>query len=129
MYQSQEDFRYKRDILHCSPNFHGRPRFDGVLLKTEATQFGRLEGLYRCTLPSGSVREVALIRAFTESSWRPPSSWAGCRVIEQGDLMFVTPQYLIRGALLVDTDLTRLTGDHYFVDDVVDNDMFLRMGN
>jgi hypothetical protein len=75
------------------------------------------------------VRDVVLLQTFTESAWRPPSSWAGCRVLEMGEAMFVTPRYLIRGALLVDTDLKQLAGKRYFVDDVVDNDMFLRMGN
>jgi hypothetical protein len=43
--------------------------------------------------------------------------------------MFVTPWYLIRGCLLMDTELNRPTGQHFFVDDVVDNDIFLRLGN
>jgi hypothetical protein len=50
-------------------------------------------------------------------------------VVEEADTMFVTPEYLIRGVLLVDVDLQDEAGDRCFVDDVVDNDIFLRMGN
>jgi hypothetical protein len=50
-------------------------------------------------------------------------------VVEKGDIMFVTPEYLTRGVLLVDTDLKQLVGERYFVDDIVDNDIFLRLGN
>jgi hypothetical protein len=50
-------------------------------------------------------------------------------VVEEAGMMFVTPEYLIRGVLLVDVELRDECGNLFFVDDVVDNDMFLRMGN
>jgi hypothetical protein len=136
IYQSLEDWRAARDILRCKPDFHTRKRYDGVLLNTEDVRFARLEGLFRCTLPSGVVRDVAMVRPFRASSWRPRSSWNGCQVVEltterdgSPATMFVSPEYFVRGVLLVDTDLKRLAGRRFFVDDVVDNDIFLRMGN
>jgi hypothetical protein len=35
--------------------------------------------------------------------------------------------YLVCGALMVDTNLRDLTDRHYYLDDLVDNDMFLRL--
>lgn len=128
-YQSQEDFRSCRDILRCSNNFYRRKRYDGVLLRTRDVKFGRLEGLFRCTLPNGVTRDVALVRALRESNWRPSSPWSGCRVVEEANSMFISPQYIIRGVLLVDTDLVNLPATQYYVDDVVDHDIFLRLGN
>jgi hypothetical protein len=128
-YQSQEDFRLERAILRCSPEFHTRKRYDGVLLRTTTARFGRIEGLFRCKLANGECRDVALVQAFKEVGWRPSTSWSGCRVVEESESMFVTPDYLIRGVLLVDTDLEGLTANRFFVDDTVDPDIFLRMGN
>jgi hypothetical protein len=99
-------------------------------LKTQDVQFARLAGLFRCTLPNGLFRDVAFVRTCREVGWRPASSWSGCRVVEDADMMFVTPEYLIRGILLVDVNLQDdEVGERCFVDDVVDNDVFLRMGN
>ncbi|KIJ33453.1 hypothetical protein M422DRAFT_264557 [Sphaerobolus stellatus SS14] len=33
-YMSLEDWREKRDILHCDPSFHNRPRYDCVVINT-----------------------------------------------------------------------------------------------
>jgi hypothetical protein len=130
-YQSQEDFRVCTDILRCEERFYNRQRYDGVLLRTMEFRFGRLEGAFRCFLPGGIVHDVLLVRKFREISWRPPSSWDGCRVVTEDDdgFMFITRSFLIRGVLLVDTDLRTLPGERFFVDDMIDNDMFLRMGN
>lgn len=128
-YQSLEDFREQRDNIRCHPDFHTRERRDCVILNTENHQFGRVEGLFRCTLPSSATYDVALVTTFKTSRWRPDTDWAGCTVVEPAGTMFISPQYFIRGALLVDTDLRYLTGRRFFVDDVFDNDMFLRMGN
>jgi hypothetical protein len=128
-YQSLEDFRAKTDKLRCNPLFHGRERFDHACFNVSGMQFGRLEGLFRCFLPSGTARDVLLVQGLKDSKWRPLTAWDGCRVVEKGQSMFVLPQYVVRGALLVDTELQEPRGRRFFVDDVVDNDMFIRMGN
>jgi hypothetical protein len=128
-YQSQEDFRAQRNILCCKHNFYGRPQYDGVLLWTVNFRFGRLEGAFRCYLPHGVVHEVLLVRRMHKIGWRPESSWDGCRVVQEDDYMFISPSYLIRGVLLVNTDLQDLNTEHFFVDDMVDSDIFVRLGN
>jgi hypothetical protein len=128
-YQSLEDFRGAEDYVRCSELFQSRVRFDSVMVNTETTRFGRLEGLFRCYLPSGRIQDVALLQTFKSSSWRPRTDYAGCVVLDLSEGMFVAPQYLVRGAVLVDTDLRELTGQRAIVNDAFDSDMFLRMGN
>jgi hypothetical protein len=40
---------------------------------------------------------------------------------------FLTLAYAIRGGLTVDTNLRDLAGQHYYLDDLVDNNMSLRL--
>jgi hypothetical protein len=96
-FQSLEDFREQRDILHCSPLFHGRPRYDSVCLNTTDAQFGRLEALLRCYLPSGRVQDLVFVQAMKKSKWRPPTFWDGCTVVEKARGMLLMPQYVLRG--------------------------------
>jgi hypothetical protein len=67
------------------------------------------------------------------SSWKPSTPWENATVIEEGSLMFLDIQYLVRGALFVNTNLSTrsLAGGKvktYFVHEI-DEDMFLRLGN
>jgi hypothetical protein len=128
-YQSVEDFRARTDKLRCNPTYHGRARYDFAWFNVEGMQFARLEGLFRCHLPSGVTRDVLLVQGFKDTRWRPQTFWDGCKVVEKGPSRFVLPDYVVRGALLVDTELGRPNSQRFFVDDTVDNDMFLRMGN
>jgi hypothetical protein len=94
-------------------------------------RFARLKGLYRCTLPSGSVHDIAFVRVMKRSSWKPLTPWKNATIVEEGNLMFIDMQYIIRGALLVNIDLrTHFIGKEkiYFVHEI-DEDMFLRLGN
>ncbi|KIJ31105.1 hypothetical protein M422DRAFT_267313 [Sphaerobolus stellatus SS14] len=45
-YRSLEDWREKRDILRCNPNFYGEPRFDCVVINTAPISFGRLQAIF-----------------------------------------------------------------------------------
>jgi hypothetical protein len=109
--------------------FHGRPRFDSVCLNTADARFGRLEGLFRCHLPSGRIQDIILVQAMKNSKWKPRTFWDGCTVLEKAGPMFIAPQYVVRGAVLADTDLEKLSGERWTVEDTADGDMFLRMGN
>jgi hypothetical protein len=99
------------------------------MVNVQEYQFARLELIFRCELPSGQWCDLAMITPFKNSRWKPRTVWHGCRICEPGKPQIISLEYLIRGALLVDTELTRLSGKHFFVDDLIDNDMFLRMGN
>jgi hypothetical protein len=100
------------------------------MLNVEDTRFGRIEGLFQCKLPSSNIREVMLVQGFRTSTWKPPTFWPNIMVVKpSATAMFVSPAYVVRGALLVDSDLEGLAGKNYVVDDVVDADMYLRMMN
>ncbi|KAJ6493758.1 hypothetical protein DFH09DRAFT_1337978 [Mycena vulgaris] len=127
-YQSLEDWRGLRDIVRCNPRFHGHPRYDSILLNSDAPGmvFARISALLRCTLESTRQFDVALVQEFRQSKWKPNTNWAGCQVYEetkQYSLLLV--DYVIRGALLTPATDSGRENLHFFVD-TVDPDMFLR---
>jgi hypothetical protein len=129
-YQSLEHFREAHDILRCNANFHSLARFDTVILNTTGIPFGRIEGLFRCQIAgSSTIYELMLVTALRDCKWRPPTSWDNSRVVEPAGPRIIGAKYAIRGALLTDVDLEKRTGRQYIVEDCVDGDMFLRMGN
>jgi hypothetical protein len=129
-YQSRVDWTEMKDILRCNPNFHGGPRFDCVIIHDDAPGItcARLQCLIRCWLPAGKVLDLALVRRFTCSKWKPRTLWKGCRILDEDEgsesLTIVSMDYLLRGALMC--PVSELEGEkaHYFVD-TVDPDIFL----
>ena len=127
-YQSKVDWTEARDILRCNPDFHGKPRFDCVVIHDDAPGItcARLEGLIRCWLPSGKVVDFALIHRFTHSGWKPRTLWKGCRVLDEDKRSsIVRMDYLLRGALMCPVSGKDDKKAHYLID-TVDPDMFLR---
>jgi hypothetical protein len=105
-YQSCEDWRSCTDILRCNPSFQSHPRYDAVILNTADELYGRLEGLFRCTLPSGRQYDVALVcKLRPTKKWRPKTVWNGCKVLEECDSMLIMMQYIVRGVLVVHASL------------------------
>jgi hypothetical protein len=125
-----DDFRWCEDIVRCNPRFHGASRYDAVIAEDAADfSYARLEALFRCTALSGTSYDLALVRTFKHSSWKPRTLWNGCKVLEFGQAKIVSAAYLARGALVVDTELQKPSDRRFYLDDVIDTDMFLRLGN
>jgi hypothetical protein len=130
-YQSEEDWRQAEDILRCTPKFHNRLRYDGVMLHAEKAdeRFARLKGLYRCTLPSGAKHDIAYVRSMRRSKWKPQTAIKSATIVTEDKMAFVHLQFVIRGALLASTDLrtgsTEPNKDFFVVE--VDEDMYLRL--
>ena len=63
-YQSVEDWTEGTDTMRCNPDFHGRHRFDCVIIHDDAPglSVARLCDLFRCWLPSGKTVDLALCR-------------------------------------------------------------------
>ncbi|KIJ38584.1 hypothetical protein M422DRAFT_176350 [Sphaerobolus stellatus SS14] len=123
-YMSVEDWREKTDILRCNPSFHNSPRYDCVVINTNPVTFGRLEYVFSCKDAEGQKCDLALVRKFEDSCWRPKTKWEGCRVLREKEYGFVLLKYLIRGCHLIPTlDKDKST---YYVNDLVDNDAFIR---
>ncbi|KDR80463.1 hypothetical protein GALMADRAFT_92870 [Galerina marginata CBS 339.88] len=131
-YQSRENWTESRDILRCSPQFHGQERYDCILSESDnpALQFSRLKALIRCKLPSGRLVDIALVHKFnSHGKWKPNTIWDGCKVLEEDKLSsFLLMDEAVRGALLAPACGSKSKALHYFVD-TTDGDMFLRAGN
>lgn len=122
------DWRLCTDILHCKESFHGRQRYDHVIVATERGYFfARLLRLFKI-----SVATESHYLAYVQSYCRP----AGQARRKDKDLglyrlrvkaspyEIISTESIVRGALLVQ-DSER--SDDYFVVNTVDGDMFLRM--
>ncbi|KAJ7727348.1 hypothetical protein B0H14DRAFT_2410240, partial [Mycena olivaceomarginata] len=125
------DWLPQHDILHCSPLFHGEPRYDCLLFHTENNphSLARLISLLRVTTPNKDVLDLAYVRVFKEHrSWKPKTAWKGCRVVEESTHpQFLPLEHVARGALLARASgITR--NDLHFPLGTVD-DMFLRLND
>ncbi|KAK7015802.1 hypothetical protein R3P38DRAFT_3321610 [Favolaschia claudopus] len=102
-YQSLEAWRGARDVIRCNSCFHNEPRYDSLLVnQTEpGLHIARARALLRCRLPSGRNVDIALVRMFGQSRWKPKTRWDGCEVREeQKEYSFLSMEYVIRGALM-----------------------------
>ncbi|KAF8142215.1 hypothetical protein K438DRAFT_2114720 [Mycena galopus ATCC 62051] len=126
-YQSLEDWRGARDILRCNPSFHQNVRYDCCLVNMTdpGLHFARLRALFRCNLPSGRQIDVALVRTFEVSRWKPKTLWDGCQVRDEiKEYSFLSMEHVIRGALMVPVSADSNEPTHILVD-TVDADIFL----
>lgn len=129
-----EDWTDKHDILRCNPDFqqNHEQRFDCVIVNMVDNPLtcARLLFMFRFTLPSGAIKDVALVRLFKRASWAPKTVWDNCRVVEEGNKSsFVLVEYFIRGVHLVNAMGCNKEDTTFYIDDTVDNDWFLRAGN
>jgi hypothetical protein len=115
--------------MRCNPNFHGRSRYDCVIINDDApgTTLARLRDLIRCWLPSGKVIDVALKHGFSPSRWRPKTVWKNCRIVEEDkSSSLVLMDYVVRGGLVCPVSQRKGERINYIVDSI-DSDMFLRV--
>jgi hypothetical protein len=90
---------------------------------------GQLQFVFRAHLPSGAKLDLALIRPFRRTSWRPKTI-TDCPVLEQvsaQSCIFIAFEHVVRGALLCPIFGAR--PDVYYVIDCIDEDMYLRVHN
>ncbi|KAJ7220258.1 hypothetical protein GGX14DRAFT_515671 [Mycena pura] len=132
-YTSAEDWTDQFDILRCNPAFQARKetRLDcvNVNLDPGTLDFARMLYLFRCQLPSRREEDVALVRLFKPSRWKPRTAWENCRVFEDGRTIFMLPKYFIRGVHLVNAFGCGKETSTFYLNDIVDSDWFLRAGN
>ncbi|KAK0473824.1 hypothetical protein EDD18DRAFT_1368489 [Armillaria luteobubalina] len=66
-YSSVVDWCFTTNILRCSPNFHNRPRYNFVLLKTDqGPMFAQLVLVFECVV-HGTTYPLMLVRPFGEA--------------------------------------------------------------
>ncbi|KAJ7654769.1 hypothetical protein B0H17DRAFT_1163502 [Mycena rosella] len=129
-YQSLEDWADEADYLRCNPSFHGRPRYDGALVKTPAGEiFVKLIYMFKIELDNKNTYPLALVQPLDVLTGRISAKDRALKFIRVRErprqaAEFIFVRTIIRGAVLVaagDED-----SDH-LVMDVVDGDMYLRL--
>ncbi|KIJ36826.1 hypothetical protein M422DRAFT_178859, partial [Sphaerobolus stellatus SS14] len=123
-YRSIEDWQEKQDILRCNPDFHGKPRYDCVLINTNPVTFGRIIALFSCCKPGKIQHDIALIRILQPAAWKPKTKWDGCKVFEEKESEFFLIKYFTRGCHFIPT--FDGSDKRYYLNDLVDGDAFLR---
>ncbi|KAF8195254.1 hypothetical protein K438DRAFT_1906569 [Mycena galopus ATCC 62051] len=117
-YQSLNDWSDEADYLHCHPNFHKHPRFDGALLIHVFE-----------VLANGKTYPFALVQPLDSPVGQIPAKDKALKLFRarakpRQASEFIPVRSIIRGAVLVpDSEKHR----DFIVMDVVDGDMFLRL--
>ncbi|KAJ7314391.1 hypothetical protein DFH08DRAFT_716790 [Mycena albidolilacea] len=130
-YQLRVNWYPERDILRCSPEFHGRPRYDLVLFNADddPLALAHLISLLRVETNHGIRFDLTFVYRFKNSKWKPRTFWDGCHVMECSKKpQFLPLDCVARGALLARAYGTQ-HNDLFFVVDTVDGDMYLRLNN
>ncbi|KAG1799640.1 hypothetical protein EV424DRAFT_1332400 [Suillus variegatus] len=129
-YESLVDWCMHQDLLRCSPNFYGSPRYDCVMVNTANTPFfARLVYMFSC-LVGGTEFPLALIHPYDvgiANSRRRRDNDMGLwrvRAKPRSSSEIISVRSIVRGAALARNPET--DGD-YFVIHTVDTDMFLRV--
>lgn len=120
------------DLLRCSPEFYGAPRYDTVLYQSSPGKFffARLIFIFIYHNPRHNLPRfpVALIQPF---DYVPPTivdkelSLCHLRLRPRSQSTFIPLRSILRGALVYNDPRTGKERD-YLVVDTVDGDMFLR---
>ena len=126
-YQSLENWHVLRDIARCSPSFHDKPRYDCIIINTEPVTYARLCLVFRCYLDSVVFHDISLVRMFKPTKWNPKTLWKNCQVYEESAFGFVMLKYIVRACHMIPSFGGRQ--GHYYLNDLIDKDMFLRCGN
>lgn len=130
-YISCDDWRSSQDLVRCHPMFHGRKRFDCVLINEETERgvgFGRLRALFRCW-SMGQRRDIAFVQR-SDVAVSAEQVDIGLPVVRERQVgEFVLVDRIQRGAHLISTSERERNGDQvtFFVNDLVDYDMVLRL--
>jgi hypothetical protein len=139
-YESFIDWCSHIDYLRCSPLFHGRPRYDCVLVNDEPRKdlFACLLFIFTYTLKASEnviindghdsiTIPFAVVQPFAEASLRKRDhELCFIRLKEKppSESLIIPAHSICRGAYIVPEDTTQHTS---IVVDVIDDDMFLRM--
>ncbi|KAI9428775.1 hypothetical protein H4582DRAFT_2091022 [Lactarius indigo] len=127
-YESKVDWEQYLDYLYCSPNFHGRKRYDFVILMTtEGFIFAELKFIFTVSVAEDKY-PICLVCPLDASTGPPRAKEKDLRLRRlraRRSMEFFFAQSIVRGAPLIQ-DFNK-HGD-YLVMDVVDHtgDLFIR---
>lgn len=124
------DWKLRIDYLRCNPSFHGRPRFDCVIVyRGDGYYFARLLYLFIYKF-QGTTFPIALIQPYADvyplRKKDKELRLHRLRPKRRGDSIFISARSIRRGAFLVPA-LDPAHPSDLIVVDVIDTDMFLRI--
>ncbi|KAG0703025.1 hypothetical protein DFH29DRAFT_982086 [Suillus ampliporus] len=128
-YESTVDWRNTTDYLRCSPSFHNFPRYDCIIIQTQAgVIFGHLLMLFTCVV-DGQTHPVALVHPYDapvgqRSLKNKHFQFWRVRKRPRISSEFFSVHSIIRGTVLAEDH--SVPGD-YLVIDTINTDMFLRI--
>lgn len=129
-YTSYDDWTPNVDLIHVHPLFHGKPRYDAVLLVSNGhakLTFGRLRLLFRCHA-LGRVWDIAFIQRADVVRLANEVDIGMTVVKEREEGEFVLTSSIQRAVFFSPTfEGGGTEGPEYFVNDLVDYDMILRL--
>ncbi|KAG9041259.1 hypothetical protein FS837_012488 [Tulasnella sp. UAMH 9824] len=129
-YISYDDWSANVDHVHAHPFFHGKPRYDAILLSDKATGklgFARLKFLFRC-YGLGRAWDIAVIsraRIIRQAS----EVEIGMAIVEESEEEELILTSSIKRAVFLSPTFENIgeVGPRFFVNDLVDYDMILRL--
>ena len=118
-----------QDVLRTHELFHSRKREESAILRAAHGQrYAKILMLFSISV-SGKMHDVVFIQDYDcipNSMLNEDDRDVGFQQICLGDTSrFVSPEEFVRAAFIINTDDNRL--HRYFVNDLVDDDMYLRL--
>lgn len=127
-YTSCDDWMPSHDLVRCNPMFHGRPRFDCVLINDGTDKpigYGRLAALLTCLAFEREFEIAFIVRSVIVTPAEKVD--IGLAIVRERAVgEFILVERIVRAAQLIPTFLPARPRD-FFVNDLVDYDMVLRL--
>ncbi|KAF7290198.1 hypothetical protein MIND_01333200 [Mycena indigotica] len=131
-FPSLDSWAGEADYLRCSPQFHGRPRYDAAFVQTtDGIIVARLIFIFSCKFKD-KILPFALVQPYDAPIPRPASQkdqdlgLIRFRSKPRRQTEFISVHSIIRGVYLA-PDFGRNDGLEYLAADIVDTDMFFRL--
>lgn len=131
-FESQVHWYTDRNLLRASSNFHGKPRFDSVMVDTvDGPAFAQLVFLFtlKVSVNIGTV-QLGLVRYYQpvprESCPRydTPVGFKRFKLCSAAASSIISLESVVHGVYMAPIDNT---DGHYFLNDLIDGDIFIRM--
>lgn len=128
-----DDWTPHRSLARCNPMFHGKPRYDHILIQGQnaldapEVWYARLCGLYTLR-PDHVLSEhaIALVQYALPTN-QVPSTDIGMKLLKYtADTTFIFVASIIRGVHMIPHSASRLP-NLVFANDLTDPDIFLRL--
>lgn len=129
-FTSKVTWQLETNILRCNPKFNNKPRYDHILVAnpTGGVMFARLIFMFT-TSNQNRTDPWVLIQPYDTEVGRPsPLEWDfqlfRIHAKARGSSRFISPKSIIRGVVVVPT---YEKDSDYFVFDLLDDDLFMRV--